>query len=149
MLRYQRLLFQNFSKRLKNGPELDSFLKNEIQLLPQSAKTYFKHVLYAKDFKFDEENYQKLLDEYRRLKDNGLAFLSIKEAQNARPFVLEETPATGDIFKSACVESEFWEYVRGLEEDARLYHQCAEELHRLHVDQIGDGAVVADVLDVL
>lgn len=80
-------------------------------MLPQSAKTYFKHILYAREFKFDEENYQKLLDEYKRLKENGLIFLSIKEVQNAKPFVLGESHATKEAFESACVESEFWEYV--------------------------------------
>ena len=90
--------------------------------------------MYAKEFKFDEENYQRLLDEYKRLKENNLAFLSIKEVQNAKPFVLGKTCANEKIFETACVESEFWEYVRNLEEETKLYRECLEYLHRLHID---------------
>ena len=124
-------------------------MRSEIKLLPQSAKTYFNHILYAKEFKFDEENYQKLLDEYKRLKENNLAFLSIKEVQNAKPFVLGKTRANEKIFETACVESEFWEYVQNLEEETKLYRECLEYLHRLHINQAEDDFVVTDIMDIL
>ncbi|CAL6024495.1 Hypothetical_protein [Hexamita inflata] len=126
LTRFQRLLFQNFSKKTNDKQKLQQLIKEQIQTL--DANTKLNALLMNSQLQLTEEEYKKAQNEYKELKQKGLKFMSVKEL-NLDSVVITENTKYNEIFNTVCTEQEFYQEVDKMKLDTTIYLQIQDHIH--------------------
>ncbi|CAL6054033.1 Hypothetical_protein [Hexamita inflata] len=126
LTRFQRLIFQNFSKKTNDKQKLQQLIREQIQTL--DANTQLNALLMNSQLQLTEEEYKKAQNEYKELKQKGLKFMSVK-GLNQDSVVITENTKYNEIFNTVCTEQEFYLEVDQMKLDTTIYLQIQDYIH--------------------